>query len=146
MALSREDTGDLTRKPVVTAFLMRRGKILILRRSTAVGSYRERWSAVSGHLEEPTPLAQALREIREETGLREDQLRLVRRGTPLEVPAPELATLWIVHPFLFEVKNCSENREIRLDWENTEMEWVTPEELGNYPTVPRLTEALARCF
>jgi ADP-ribose pyrophosphatase YjhB (NUDIX family) len=143
MANRREDFNELARKQVVTAFLTRRGKILILRRSTAVGSYREHWSAVSGHLEEPTPLAQVLREIREETGLREDQVRLVRSGTPLEVPAPELATLWIVHPFLFEVDDCC---EIRLDWENTEMQWVTPEALESYPTVPKLTEALARCL
>jgi len=53
---------------VVTAFLQYAGRILLVQRSGRVGSYQGRWSAISGYLEDATPLAQACREIREETG------------------------------------------------------------------------------
>ena len=59
-----------------------------MRRSGRVGSYRGRWSAISGYLEDPTPLAQARREIREETGLSEQAVHLVRAGAPLEADSP----------------------------------------------------------
>ena len=134
------ETKALPRRHVVTAFLRHQGKILLLRRSGCVGSYRGRWAGVSGYLEATTALAQAQREIREETGLRDDASRLVRETPPLEVPAPEMGTCWVVHPFLFDVDDPG---TIRLDWEHLEMQWVDPEALGRYHTVPALEEALA---
>lgn len=133
----------LRRREVVTAFLRHDGRLLLVRRSAQVGSYRGRWAGISGYLEEPAALQQALREIREETGLTPDQMRLVAAGECLEVPARELGTLWVVHPFLFEVDNPE---AIRLDWENVELKWITPDELAQYPTVPALAEALAACL
>ena len=132
----------LQRIDVVTAFLRHQGKILVVRRSTRVGSYQGCWSGISGYLEDSPPLAQALREIREETGLREDQVELVSPGASLEVPAPELRTLWVVHPLLFEL---SDPGMIQLDWENTEARWVNPDEMDNLDTVPCLSEALKSC-
>jgi 8-oxo-dGTP pyrophosphatase MutT (NUDIX family) len=136
------DRGGLERREVVTAFLRRQGRILVVRRSGRVGSYRGRWSGISGHLEESTALAQALREIREEAGVGEAEVRLVRDGAPLEVPAFDLGVLWVVHPFLFEL---ADSAEIRLDWENTELAWVEPERLAELQTVPSLSEALRAC-
>ena len=133
----------MERKEVVTAFLRYAGKILIVRRSDRVGSYQGRWSAVSGYLEDPTPLAQARREIREETGLPEQTVHLVRAGKALEVPDPRLDTCWVVHPFLFEI---DDPEQVRLDWENLELRWVDPAEIGTLPTVPQLAEALQRCL
>jgi 8-oxo-dGTP pyrophosphatase MutT (NUDIX family) len=128
---------------VVTAFLRRAGRILLVRRSARVGSYRGRWSGISGYLEEPTPLCQALREIREETGVSEADVTLIKAGEPMEIPAPELGVLWVVHPFLFELAGGT---EIRLDWENSEHAWVEPQALVNTETVPRLREALMACM
>ena len=131
---------ELRPTPVVTAFLRHQGKVLLVRRSAGVGSYQGRWSAISGYLEGPDPLRQALREIREETGLDPALLRLRARAEPLAVPAPELGTCWLVHPFLFDVEDPA---GIRLDWENTELRWVAPSELVGMPTVPALAEALS---
>lgn len=133
---------QLERREVVTAFLRHGGKVLLVRRSDRVGSYRGRWAGISGYLEEPDALAQALREIREETGLTEDHVRLAATGRTLEVPAPELGVLWVVHPFLFDIEDPG---AIRLDWEHLELNWVAPEEVGSYATVPSLAEALASC-
>jgi 8-oxo-dGTP diphosphatase len=132
---------------VVTCFLLRtdpqgRDEVLILRRSQAVGTYRGRWAAVSGSLEDG-PLQQAYREIREETGLTRRDVRLVGEGEPLEVPAPELDTLWIVHPFLFRLVGAAGPT---LDWEHTEARWISPRRLRRFHTVPMLAEALERVY
>jgi 8-oxo-dGTP pyrophosphatase MutT (NUDIX family) len=129
----------LQRKRVVTAFLRHGNRVLLVRRSDRVGSYRGLWSAISGYLEEVAPLQQAFREIEEETGLRAAALRLLAAGEPLEVPAPELTTCWVVYPFLFEIQDPG---AVRLDWENTELRWVTPTELRQMSTVPALADAL----
>ena len=134
----------LRRREVVTAFLRSRGKVLLVRRSARVGSYQGRWSAISGYLESGhTALQQALREIREETGLLAPQLGLRAGPLPLAVPAPELQTLWIVHGFLFDV---AAPLAIALDWENTELRWSSPPELRELETVPALAELLHACL
>lgn len=121
-------------REVVTAFVQRPdGRILLLRRSEAVGSFRGRWSAVSGFLEDPTPLDQARREIVEETGLR--AARLVRAGGVFYARSD--AVVYAVHPFLFRV----EEPAVQLDWESAEAEWVDPAEISGRPTVPKLDRA-----
>ncbi len=123
----------VSEQPVVTALLERAdGKILLLRRSDRVGSFRGRWAGVSGFLETPEPLDQALTEVREETGLPPTALRLVRSGRC--VLARDGARVYVVHPFLFRV----ERAEVRLDWEHTDAEWVDPEEITRRQTVPKL--------
>jgi 8-oxo-dGTP pyrophosphatase MutT (NUDIX family) len=133
----------MERKEVVTAFLRSKGKVLIVRRSARVGTYRDRWSAISGYLEDATPLDQAVREILEETGLSREVLHLVCEGERVEVVDQTLDRHWVVHPFLFDIDNQS---VIRLDWENVEMRWVSPKELASYPTVPALKNALEHCL
>ena len=130
-------------REVVTAFLRREGRILLLRRSDEVGSYRGRWAAVSGYLEDPTPLDQALREIHEETGLGRQQVHLVASAPVRTIEAPELDTTWLIHPFLFEVVASA---PIRLNWENDESAWTPADELGHYETVPQLVETLQDCL
>jgi 8-oxo-dGTP pyrophosphatase MutT (NUDIX family) len=128
---------------VVTAFLTCQGKILLVRRSQQVGSHQGLWSGISGYLEAPTPIAQALQEVREETGLKEEELTFLKSGAPLAVADPTSSILWEVHPFLFQIKDPD---AIHLDWENTTLRWVDPEDLLQYPTVPGLAEALARVY
>ncbi len=132
---------------VVTSFLLRRGpggpRLLFLRRSARVGTYRGRWAGISGYLEDADPLAQALREIEEEAGLPPSAVQLLRAGRPLPVPDPRLGRLWIVHPFLFEV---AQGQAPRLDWEHTRARWARPETVFRLPTVPRLPETLQRVY
>ncbi len=132
---------EFEQRNVITAFLRHRDRILLVRRSAAVGTYRGRWSGISGYLE-TTPLEQALTEIREETGLAPAEVELRAQGEPISVVDPELGVRWTVHPFLFEVRAPE---KIRLDWENLEMRWVDPEELSRLETVPALAEAYRSC-
>jgi ADP-ribose pyrophosphatase YjhB (NUDIX family) len=118
---------------VVTALLEREdGRILLLERSSKVGSFQGRWAGVSGFLEDPTPLDQAYREIREEVGLGREGLRLEVEGAP--VLARDGARVFVVHPFRFRALTT----EIRLDWEHVRAEWVDPVEIRRRPTVPKL--------
>jgi uncharacterized protein len=127
---------DVRGKAVVTAILWNRGRILIVRRSDRVGSFRGRWSAISGSLEgREDPKARAVREIREETGLGRPRFRAA--GPPVLARAD--ATIFIVHPFRFDAPS----RRVRLDWENVESRWIRPDELNRFRTVPRLQEVVA---
>ena len=125
---------------VVTCFLMHGGKVLILRRSERVGSYRGRWAAVAGYMEKE-PYEQALQEIREEAGLEAEDVRLVAAGGTVEAADSQLDVTWIIHPFLFEIDDPA---KVRLDWEHTECRWIEPAEIGQFDTVPKLKEALGK--
>ncbi|MEJ2364309.1 MAG: NUDIX pyrophosphatase [Deltaproteobacteria bacterium] len=126
---------------VVTVFLTLGGKVLVLKRSDKVRTYKGHWAGVSGYLESADPLQQAYEEMFEETGLDKEDVSLVKRGKPLEVVDPVQEHTWRVHPFLFAVHSPD---KIRLDWENVEMHWVFPEEIVQLQTVPALKEALDR--
>lgn len=136
------------RRRVVTCFLRRtdpqgEARVLIVRRSARVGTYRGRWSAISGYLEAETPLDQALTEISEETGLDADDVTLVSAGEPLPVDDAQSGLRWLVYPFLFDMAS---GRDVELDWENVEAQWVAPEELSQYDTVPALEDALRQVW
>ena len=126
-------------KHVVTSFLLSNGKILLLRRSDRVGTYRGRWGAVSGYVEEKPPDQQALIEIKEETGLGANDIEFMCKGDTVTVQDDKLKTRWIIHPYLFLVKN---QEKIKLDWEHKESKWISPEEVKDYDTVPQLKETL----
>ena len=130
-------------REVVTCFLRNRRRVLVLKRSPSVRTFRGKWAAVSGGIEEDTPLLQAYREIREEAGLTQDEVCLICQGSLLNVADPENDVLWTVHPFLFEVQSPS---RIRLDWEHTEAKWVHPDELDGLDAVPSLKEAWKRLW
>ncbi|MFO7792859.1 MAG: DUF126 domain-containing protein [Candidatus Saliniplasma sp.] len=117
--------------PVVTSFIEKSGKVLVVKRSDKVGSFQGRWSAVSGYLERKDPLEQAIEEIREETKM---DVELVNNGDVIFARGDN--NIWEVHPYLFETQD-----EPVLNWENTEYRWVTKEELKKLKTVPKLIEA-----
>jgi len=126
---------------VVTSFLTNQEEILLLCRSSKVGSHRGKWSGVSGYLEGPEqPLIRAVTEIHEEIGLSTEQIKLVRIGETLRAYDEENDCVWVVNPFLF----ATSSRLIELDWENIEHKWVAPTQLASYDTVPKLRETLDR--
>jgi 8-oxo-dGTP diphosphatase len=130
----------LQEKKVVTCFLESEGEILILRRSGEVGSYRGSWAGVSGYIES-TADEQALTEIEEETNLKRDEVELIKKGEPLAVEDEGLGIRWLVHPYLFRIKDRD---KIRIDWEHKEAKWIKPGDIERYQTVPKLKEALSR--
>jgi 8-oxo-dGTP pyrophosphatase MutT (NUDIX family) len=98
------------------------------------------WAGISGIIEKnEIPLTRAKIEIREEVGISEDKIRLVKAAERLKVNSPQYENHeWEIFPFLFEVKNP----DIKLNWENSEYTWITIDELKNYNTVPNLEKVL----
>ncbi|MFB6091217.1 MAG: NUDIX domain-containing protein, partial [Halobellus sp.] len=125
---------------VVTCFVRERGAVLLTRRSDAVGTYQGRWAGVSGYVEgDPDDAgADAWRELREETGLTDAHLELVRAGETLAVDDAEGS--FTVHPFLFE----SDTRDVTPNEELAATEWVDPTAIRDRETVPRLWETWRR--
>jgi ADP-ribose pyrophosphatase YjhB (NUDIX family) len=124
---------------VVTVFLTHSDKVLVLKRSSKVGTYRGHWAGVSGYLESEDPLQQAYTEMAEEVGLGKQDVTLLKAGKPLEIVDDAQDRAWRVHPFLFSVH---EPDKIRLDWENIAMRWILPAEIAGLQTVPALGETL----
>jgi len=117
---------------IVTCFIINEDKILILKRSNKVKSMKGLWAGVSGIIEkDELPLARAKREIFEEVGLYEDQIKLLK--------SPQYKNHeWLVFPFLFSTKNST----IKLNWENSDYRWISVDEIKNFETVPSLDKVL----
>ena len=113
-----------------------------MRRSGQVGSYQGRWAGVSGYIE-TTADEQALIEIEEETSLVGEDLKLIRKGKPLTAEDEQLGIKWVVHPYLFRIKDRG---KIKIDWEHKETKWIAPKDIDNFETVPMLKETLDRVF
>ncbi len=127
----------------ITVFLRHAGRILLLRSSRRMGTYWGRWGGISGSLGGADPLDRARQEIRRQTGLSDAQVELICRAPRMKVSTYDLGTMSIVHPFLFDVPAPI---TLRVDRYKVDMKWVTPDELAEHHTVPRLGEALASCL
>lgn len=127
---------------VVTCLLEHDGKILLLKRSDQVGTYRGLWAGIAGYVEElEAPYETAIKEIREEAGITVDALELVRKGDPIEFSDTYEGRRynWVVYPFLFHVQS---KELVRIDWEHEEYRWVHPSEVKKLDTVPGLDEVV----
>ena len=126
---------------VVTAFVTRGGRVLLLKRSSQVGTYSGLWAGVSGYLETDSAVEQAMMEIGEELDVASDGAVLEIEGEPLEVLDEKNQKRWTVHPYRFVLRD---GVEPRIDWEHVEMRWVEPDEIRSMKTVPSLWEAWLR--
>ena len=129
---------------IVTSFLINTEKILILKRSEKVKSMKNLWAGISGIIEDnEKPIKRAKIEILEEVGIEESDIILMKEGNKILIESPQYANhQWEVYPFLF---SCS-NKEIKLNWENSDSRWIRINELNNFTTVPSLDRVLARLF
>jgi len=59
---------------------------------------------------------------------------------PLQVEDKVLDRKWVVYPYLFHVRDKS---KIRIDWEHSEMKWVSPADFDKFDTVPGLKQVIA---
>jgi predicted aconitase with swiveling domain/8-oxo-dGTP pyrophosphatase MutT (NUDIX family) len=123
---------EVGEKHVVSCVLQDGEKLLLLKRSEKVGTFRGYWASVSGFIEEgETPRQTACKELLEETGL---DLPYVKEGEVRTVRDHD--TIWHIHPFLFRAIAP----KVQTDWEHTEFCWVRPDEMGTFRTVPGLVE------
>ena len=126
---------------IVTSFIKNGDMVLILKRSDKVKSMKCLWAGVSGIIEknDATPLDRAKIEIFEETGIDEKEIELLRSIEQIKIESAQYKNHeWNIFPFLFKANNP----EIKLNWENSDFNWIEPNEIKNYKTVPDLEKIL----
>ena len=99
------------------------------------------WAGVSGIIEknDMTPLYRAKTEILEETGINNTEIELLKSIEQIKIESTQYRNHeWNIFPFLFKAKNP----KIKLNWENSEFQWIKPNEIKNYETVPELEKIL----
>jgi 8-oxo-dGTP pyrophosphatase MutT (NUDIX family) len=128
---------------VVSCVLMdEEGKILILKRSDKVRTYKGCWSGVAGYIEEgEQPLDTAYKELFEEVKIERDDVELVIQGYSIEFTDiyEKERYNWKIYPFLFKTRKKS---KIQIDWEHIEYRWIVPSEIVKYETAPRFKEVV----
>jgi predicted aconitase with swiveling domain/8-oxo-dGTP pyrophosphatase MutT (NUDIX family) len=131
------EIGSVAERHVVTVIVRSRGKILLLRRSDKVGSFRGQWAGVSGFIEDHEEDEDAARrEILEEINIdvprfsRKIDVQMFRDGD----------AIWCVHPFLVDAKDP----KIETNWEHQAFKWVAPSDVSGYSTVPGLQQVICK--
>ena len=115
------DYTNIRRAPVINCVVRNGDKILIVKRSAESKFYPSYWNGISGFLDDDkTPSERAKIEIREETGIGEED------------------KTWIIHPVLVDVSTS----EVALDWEAEACEWVSPEEVSKFNFIPGFDRVL----
>ena len=129
---------------IVTTFLINSDKILLLKRSQKVKSMKNLWAGISGIIEgDEKPVRRAKIEVYEEVGIDESKIELIKEGNVIIIESPQYENhQWEVYPFLF---SCH-NRDIKLNWENSDSKWINVNELNDFTTVPSLEKVLTRLF
>ena len=126
---------------IVTSFIKDDDKILILKRSGKVKSMKCLWAGVSGIIEkhDTTPLDRAKTEIFEETAINENEIELLKSVEQIKIESAQYRDhIWNIFPFLFKANNP----KIKLNWENSDYDWIKPNQIKNYKTVPELDKIL----
>jgi 8-oxo-dGTP diphosphatase len=127
---------------VLTVFVQYNDKILLLKRSDKVGTYKGKWNTVTGYLDEPCPLLDKIHEeLQEELGITTDIIDSYYIGESFSFEDPTIKKTWIVHPAMVILNRLP---QITLDWEHSEYIWIDPQDMTQYDTVPNLHLSLTR--
>ncbi len=129
---------------VVTCLLINEeGKLLILKRSDKVKTYKGLWGGVAGYVEPgEEPYETALKEIQEEVGIEKEHVVLINQGNIVKFTDIYEGNQyeWTIYPFVFKIRK---NQKIQIDWEHLEYLWITPSEITRYYTVPHLKQTVS---
>ena len=132
---------------VTTCLLINKDKkLLILKRSEKVSTYKGQWGGVAGYIEEnETPIQTALKEISEEVGLAKSDVKLIKELGPVKITDFYKGNRydWEIFFFVFEM---TKKGKIKIDWEHFEYRWIEPFEIEKYDTVPYLKEIVKKLF
>ena len=118
-------------KFAVAVVLRHRGRIGMFKRSLSVDHDGGLWHCITGYLPPSTsPLAQAIQEVFEETGLTVAELDDIRTGPILALPGDD-GVPWEVHTFAAHTPV----RRLRLNWEHDAYRWVKPHRVPGFMQV-----------
>ena len=120
------------------------GKLLILKRSDKVRTYKGMWGGVAGYVEEDEePYETAVKEIREEVGIKEENISFIRQMGPVKFTDFYEGEKynWEIFIFVFKIEKKD---KVNIDWEHLEYKWIAPSEIGKYDTVPHLKDVVSK--
>lgn len=125
--------------PVLTCFIKYKAKILLLKRSDKVRTYKGKWNTVAGYIDELKPIKKKiLAELGEELGISKNGIKSIKLGKRYEFFDRKIGKKWIIFPAIAELKN----NKIRLNEEHTEYKWISAKEIKKYNTVPNFERSL----
>ncbi len=140
----RIDYTDSDTAPVVTVFVTFKGKVLLLKRSNDVLTYKGKWNTVAGYLDDLKPLQEKIfEELSEELGITTTDIKTIHVGKPYTFTDSSTKKRWIVHPANVEL---TKKITIKLDWEHIEYRWIDPIDIDQYDTVPNALVSLKRAL
>jgi 8-oxo-dGTP diphosphatase len=127
---------------VASCYITSKGKLLLLQ-TAPQKAYGGSWSAPGGKLESlETPLAGALRETFEETGLRLDAQE-VHHHTTFFVRYPDFD--FIYHVFVLELPTPPQDIVLS-PREHTAYIWITPEQIDSLVLMPAAKECFQHIY
>lgn len=110
-------------------------RLLLVKRADERETNPGKWEFPGGGVkDDETPKEAALRELKEETGLKGE---IVRSGTPGKIDT-HIGKIEI-HPFLVR----TETEEIELSREHTAYQWIKKQELQNFDTVEGIEKEIS---
>ena len=122
--------------PVINVVVEYKDKILLLKRSDKVNSYKGKWNTIGGYLDEIVPLKKKVEEeLREELGITDLEKAKISYGESYEFHDREIGRTWIIFPVLVEFQT---KPKIKIDWEHTEFKWIKHGEIGKFDCVPKI--------
>jgi ADP-ribose pyrophosphatase YjhB (NUDIX family) len=127
--------------PTVNCVLEHLGSILIVRRSSEMDFYPGLWSGVAGFLDDEKSLEEKAREeLREELGMREEDIEKMEFGEVFDQDEPKYKKTWVIHPVLVKVKK----KKIKLDWEAEDCKWIDPRAAEKFDLSPGFDKVLGK--
>lgn len=125
--------GNIKEKSTATVYLVNDDKLLLLKRSGKVSTFPSQYGGISGYVERgELPEQTGKREVIEETGI--SDVHFVSKGRNVYVRKDD--TLFMITPMLMRTGT----RGVKLNWENSDYEWISFDSLEKYDTVPKFAE------
>lgn len=132
----RIDYTNATEAPVVNIVVMYNERMLLLKRSDQVLTYKGMWNCVGGYIDSyDDPDKFVIKELEEELGILESDIMLLELGIPIIKEDKSIPITWHIYPYLVTLAS---KPEIILDYEHTECAWIDPVTITEYETVPGL--------
>ena len=134
------DYTNATKAAVITIFIKYENKILILKRSDQVLTYKGKWNTVAGYLDQVKPIMDKVyEELREEVGISKEDINMFYLGDSYSFEDNYIEKIWIIYPILVILEK---KPEIILDWEHTDYKWIEPSMISSYNIVPNMAKSL----
>ena len=138
--VGRIDYTNANKVPVVTIYIRFKKKILLLKRSNEVLTYKGKWNTVAGYLDQNKPIKEKIiEELYEELGISENDIQSYKIGSSYSFFDESIKKEWIVFPVLVTLKKMN---QVKLDWEHTDYTWIYPEKIDEFDTVPNAKKSL----